>query len=142
MPYSILLADDSRVMRAMILRTLRLAGLPIGEVHEAADGRAALEAFQRHRVDLALIDINMPVMDGAELISRLRADERGAVLPILVVSTESSRTRVAELQRMGARFVHKPFTPEQLRDALRSIAGDHDHTGTGAGAARCGDADF
>lgn len=142
MTFDVLLADDSRVMRAMILRTLRLTRLPLGQVHEVGDGAAALEVCARHRLDVALIDINMPVLDGLEVVTRLRAQEAGRKLPILVISTESSSTRIAELQRLGAGFVHKPFTPEQLSRALREITGYDDEHGTGPGAAAGFGADF
>lgn len=142
MAFDILLADDSRVMRAMILRTLRLTGLPLGQVHEVGDGAAALAVCAEHPLDVALIDINMPIMDGLEVVTRVRGESYGADLPILVISTESSSTRIAELERLGAGFVHKPFTPEQLSRALRDITGyDHD-AGTGSGAQPGRDTDF
>jgi two-component system chemotaxis response regulator CheY len=129
-------------MRRMIRRTLELTGLPLGIVHEAGDGARALELFGHNHIDLALIDINMPVMDGATLITRLRAEPCGAALPILVISTESSRTRVAELEQLGARFVHKPFTPEQLSTAIRDLIGADDGPGSLEPARPCGDSDF
>lgn len=142
MAFDILLADDSRVMRAMILRTLRLTGLPLGRVHEVGDGAAALDVCATNPLDVALIDINMPVLDGLEVVTRLRSEERGRRLPILVISTESSSTRIAELQRLGAGFVHKPFTPEQLSRALRDVTGYDDEFGSGSGFAPGSDTDF
>ena len=144
MAFDILLADDSRVMRAMILRTLRLTGLPLGRIHEVGDGTAALEVYAQHRLDVALIDINMPGLDGLEVVSRVRAQEaeRGGALPILVISTESSSTRIAELERLGAGFVHKPFTPEQLSRALCDLTGYDHESGSQPGPALGRGADF
>ena len=123
MHFNILVVDDSAVMRAMIVRTLRLSGLPLGEVHEAADGEAALERLRRSWVDLVLLDINMPVMGGEEVVDHLRADPETADLKIIVVSTERSDSRIERLAAKGAAFVQKPFTPETLRDAILRITG-------------------
>lgn len=123
MSFNVLVVDDSAVMRSIIIRTLRLSGLQIGEVHEAENGAAALEVLESNWVDLALVDINMPVMTGDELIDRVRANPDTEDLPVVVVSTESSDARVEMLQHKGAEFVHKPFTPEILREAITSMTG-------------------
>ena len=123
MHFNILVVDDSAVMRAMIVRTLRLSGLPLGELHEAADGEAALARLRVSWVDLLLLDINMPIMNGEQVIEHLRADPETADLKIIVVSTEGSDTRVGRLAEQGVAFVHKPFTPEQLRDTVLRVTG-------------------
>jgi len=124
---NVLVVDDSAVMRAMIVRTLKMSGLAIGEVHEAADGREGLEALDRHWIDLVLVDINMPVMNGEEMIAAVRARAEWADLPIIVVSTEGSRTRIDRLQRQGSRFIHKPFSPERVREVIAEMTGvSHD----------------
>ena len=123
MHFNILVVDDSAVMRAMIVRTLRLSGLPLGEVHEAADGEAALERLRRSWVDLVLLDINMPVMGGEEVVDHLRADPETADLKVIVVSTERSDARIERLAAKGVAFVPKPFTPECLRDAILRATG-------------------
>jgi len=71
-----------------------------------------------HWIDLALVDINMPVMDGGEMIERLRQNPATADLPVIIVSTEGSETRKEVLLQKGVGFVHKPFTPESLREAI------------------------
>ncbi len=119
MSVEILVVDDSSVMRAMIIRTLRMVDLPLGEIHQAANGREGLDLLAAHPVDLVMVDINMPVMGGEEMIERMRAEPELAALPVLVVSTESSETRISELAEKGVHFVHKPFSPEVVRDALR-----------------------
>ena len=68
MSLNVLVVDDSAVMRAMIIKTLRLSGLPLGEVHEAANGQEGLGTLDEHWIDLVLVDINMPVMNGEEMI--------------------------------------------------------------------------
>ena len=97
MSLNLLIVDDSAVMRAMILKTLRMAGLPLGEVHQAANGAEGLAQLQEHWIDLCLVDINMPVMDGEQMIRAVRDDRDLADLPIIVISTESSQTRISRL---------------------------------------------
>ena len=116
-----LVVDDSAVMRTMIIKTLRLSELPVLAVHQAANGEEGLRVLGEERVDLALVDINMPVMDGEEMTRRLRLAPATAGLPVIVVSTESSEARMQALLAQGVRFVRKPFTPEELRDAVEAV---------------------
>jgi two-component system chemotaxis response regulator CheY len=126
MTHDLLIVDDSVVMRKMLIRSLEMSGLSIDIVHEAGDGLEALRILASHEVDLVLVDINMPGMSGDELIDRIRADARTAALPIVVVSTERSSTRVESFARRGAGYVAKPFTPEQLRGVVLSALGAPD----------------
>lgn len=123
MALNVLVVDDSSVMRKMIIRTLKLSGLPIGQVHEAGNGQEGLEQMDRHWIDLALVDLNMPVMTGEEMIDRLRENHVTADVPVVVVSTDGSETRLARIRPKVAGFVHKPFTPEQLGAAITEVVG-------------------
>jgi two-component system chemotaxis response regulator CheY len=133
MALNILVVDDSSVMRAMIIKTLRLSQLPLGEVLEAPNGQEALKVLDSKWIDLALVDINMPVMDGEEMISRLRQNPVTEDLPVIIISTEGSETRKEVLMQKGARFVHKPFTPETLRDTILKTLGGLDEQKAGDG---------
>ena len=133
MALNILVVDDSSVMRAIIIKTLHLSQLPMGEVHEASNGQEALKVLDGNWIDLALVDINMPVMDGEEMIDRLRQNPATSDLPVIIVSTEGSESRKEVLMRKGARFVHKPFTPETLRDAILRTLGGLDEQKAGDG---------
>jgi len=124
MPLSILIVDDSAVMRAMVVRTLQMTDISLGEVFQAADGLEGLDVLTRHEIDLAIVDINMPVMDGEEMIRRARQDPATAGVPIMVISTEGSSTRISRLIQRGVRFVHKPFTPEIVCDVVAELAGE------------------
>lgn len=123
MALNVLVVDDSAVMRAIIIKTLRLAGVPLGEVHEAADGREALEALNKNWVDLMFLDLNMPVMSGEEMIRDIRSREELSDLPIIIVSTEGSRTRIERLEGQGMYFIHKPFSPEAFCEAVEKTTG-------------------
>jgi two-component system chemotaxis response regulator CheY len=92
--------------------------LDLGEIHQAANGQEALEILENNWVDLMFLDINMPVMNGEEVIERVRENPLWAELPIIIVSTEGSVTRVEHLMSLGARFVHKPYTPEAIRNTV------------------------
>lgn len=124
MSLNVLIVDDSAVMRTMVLRTLQMIDVPLANVHQAADGSEGLAALSEHPIDLAIVDINMPVMDGEEMISRARENPRTAHIPIMVISTEGSQTRISRLIQRGVRFVHKPFTPEILSGVVAELAGE------------------
>ncbi len=142
MALNILVVDDSSVMRAIIIKTLHLSQLPLGEVHQAANGQEALKVLDGNWVDLALVDINMPVMDGEEMINRLRQNPATSDLPVIIVSTEGSESRKEVLMQKGARFVHKPFTPETLRDAILRTLGGLDEQKAGERTVQGGNPDF
>lgn len=121
MALNVLIVDDSAVMRTMVLKVLKMSGVPLGEVYEAADGKQGLDTLDRNWVDLVIVDINMPVMTGVEMIEHVRANPSLHDLPIVVVSTEGSESRIGRLAEQGVRFVHKPFTPEILKAAVTEL---------------------
>jgi two-component system chemotaxis response regulator CheY len=123
MALNVLVVDDSAVMRAMVIKTLKMIGLPIGELHQAADGAQGLSVLEQHWVDLVLVDLNMPVLNGEEMIARLRANPEFKDLPVVVVSTEGSATRIERLEQHDVTFVHKPFAPETIREVIKQITG-------------------
>lgn len=124
MAVNILVVDDSGVMRSMVIKTLRLSGLQLGEIHQAGNGLEGLEALNQHWIDLVLADINMPEMNGEEMIDRIQENPELNNIPIIVVSTEGSKTRVDRLREKGVRFIHKPFSPEKIRDTIKDLLGD------------------
>jgi two-component system chemotaxis response regulator CheY len=123
MALNILIVDDSSVMRAMIQKTLAIAHIPTGEIVQAADGKEGLEKMSNHWIDLVFADINMPVMNGEEMIKNMKEDVEMKDIPIIVVSTEGSATRIKRLKRMGVHFIQKPFSPELLRDSVITLTG-------------------
>ncbi|HEY0992196.1 MAG TPA: response regulator [Kofleriaceae bacterium] len=123
MVLNVIVVDDSALMRLVISRALRMLGLPIGRIDEAGDGVAALAALRAREFDLAIVDINMPHMNGIELIELIGRDAELAQLPIVVVSTESSKARLAELRNRAIRFLRKPFDPERMLEAVVGALG-------------------
>jgi len=127
---NILIVDDSGVMRAMILKTLRMAGVPLGDIHQAGNGKEGLDILADQWIDLAIVDINMPVMSGEEMIDRMKEDPEMKEVPVIVISTEGSKVRIERFAQMGVSFIHKPFTAEIVRDTInRSLGlGDDDES--------------
>lgn len=125
MALNVLVVDDSDVIRRMILKTLRLAEVSLGTTFEAANGKEALEIIDSNWIDLVLADINMPIMDGLEMLRRLRASNVHVEIPVIVVTTEGSSERIAEIQAAGVTaYVRKPFTPETIRNVVDSVTRD------------------
>lgn len=121
---SALIVDDSSVMRKIVERALRQAGLTIANVFEASSGVEALDVLREHTVDLILSDINMPVMDGLELLRQLRAQDLAADVPVVMITTESSEEHVREAILAGAQgYIRKPFTAEQVKDRVLPLIG-------------------
>jgi len=114
-----LIVDDSSVMRKIVERALRQAGLDLGEVHEAGSGAEGIEVLRARSVDLILSDINMPSMDGLEFLRQIRAQNLAAGVPVVMITTESSEEHVRQAIQAGARgYIRKPFTPEQVKERV------------------------
>lgn len=123
MEISVLIVDDSSVMRSMITKTMKMTGLPIGEIHQATNGQEGLDVLQNNWVDLVIADINMPVMNGEEMIEKIKGNVDTRDIPVIVVSTEGSKKRIDRIEEKGVVFIHKPFTPEIIRDKVQDITG-------------------
>lgn len=125
MSYRILIVDDSPGMRAVLRRVIDLAGVPVETCQTACNGRAALETLRRERVDLILSDINMPEMNGEELLAELKKDEALREIPVLVISTDATSIRMQRMLKLGAAgYVIKPFQPETLRSEVERVLGE------------------
>lgn len=130
MAYRILVVDDSSPMRAVIIKTIKAAGYAEAEFREAGNGREALEQVRDDWLDIIVTDYNMPDMDGMELLATLKQDNLLSTVPVLVVTTEGSRSRVEEFIEKGAAgYIKKPFTPEEIREQLVLILGEADDAG-------------
>lgn len=122
MPYNILIVDDSETVRAVIARTMEMAGVPVRTLHEAENGQVALDILRREWIDLVFTDINMPVMSGVEMIAQMQQDDLLGTVPVVVVSTEGSKTRIEDLKEKGVRaYIRKPFTPEKVKQIVDEL---------------------
>jgi two-component system, chemotaxis family, chemotaxis protein CheY len=119
-----LIVDDSLVMRKIVERALRQAGISLGEVLEASSGIEALKLLRHRRVDLILSDINMPNMDGLEFLRQLREQNLVPGVPVVMITTESSEEHVRNAIAAGAQgYIRKPFTPDQVKDRILPLFG-------------------
>lgn len=112
-----LIVDDSSVMRKIVERSLRQAGIDLAQVREAGNGAEALAILGEDSVDLILCDINMPVMDGLEFVRQLQAMDAAKRAPVVMITTEGSESHVVQALSLGARgYIRKPFTPDQVKE--------------------------
>jgi len=112
-----LIVDDSSVMRKIVERSLRQAGIELKQVLEASNGAEALAAVKENSIDLILCDINMPVMDGLEFIKQLARVDKAKGVPVVMITTESSEAHVVQALSSGAKgYIRKPFTPDQVKE--------------------------
>lgn len=116
---SALIVDDSSVMRKIVERSLRQAGITLTQVFEAGNGAEALAVLADNRVGLILCDINMPVMDGLEFVKQLSGVPNAKNIPVVMITTEGSEAHVVQALSSGARgYIRKPFTPEQVKEQV------------------------
>lgn len=134
MGHRILIIDDSKAMREMIARTLSMSNVAIDEVRQAENGRQALELLRQALPDIAILDLNMPEMDGEEFLAEVRSTPLYRQLPVVVVSTETNERRIRRLRLMGAEFVRKPFKPRDFCEAMNRAVMHGDCAGSAPGA--------
>lgn len=122
MALDILIVDDSAAIRKILQRVLRQADIPIGNVYEAGDGQLALDALASQPVGLILSDINMPNMDGLQLLSHIKAKAEWRNVPVVMITTEGGEAKVREAVQLGAAgYVRKPFTADQIKEKLMGL---------------------
>lgn len=121
----ILIVDDSKISRMFIARAVGLAGFDDKHIHEAENGKVALDFVLSNPVDIVFLDLNMPVMDGEEFLRHIRASEGLADLPVILVSAQCSGARLRKLNGLGVGdALPKPVEPETLRDRVLAALGE------------------
>ena len=117
-----LIVDDSSVVRKIVERSLRQAGITLTKVLEAGNGAEGLSTLADNKVDLILCDINMPVMDGLEFVKSLGNVPNAKGVPVVMITTEGSEAHVVQALSNGARgYIRKPFTPDQVKEQVIPI---------------------
>src|SRR5258708_2370409 len=112
-------------MRKIVERSLRQAGLDLGDVLEAGNGAEAMAEVNKGKFDLILSDINMPAMDGLEFLKNLANVESAKGTPVVMITTKGSEARVVEALSVGAKgYIRKPFTPEQVKERVLPLLRD------------------
>lgn len=124
MSFNVLIVDDSNSMRAVIKKIVTISGFKMDQCWEAGNGRAAMDILSKNWVDVIISDINMPEMNGLELLDQLRKNETLKEIPVIMITTEGSADRMQEAFSRGAKgFVKKPFLPEDIKKILYSVIG-------------------
>ncbi|RLB11622.1 MAG: response regulator [Deltaproteobacteria bacterium] len=122
MTMKLLIVDDSATMRKIIMRGIRQSGFKVDEFFEAGNGKEALEVIESNNVDIVLTDVNMPEMNGLELLEKLRSSSNTQDLPVIMITTEGAESIVEKAKQLGLNgFIRKPFTPEAIGSTLSSI---------------------
>lgn len=122
MAMDVLIVDDSAAIRKILQRVLRQTEMPIGTIHEAGDGIEALALLEKQTVGLILSDINMPNMDGLEMLGKIKSNDAYKAVPVIMITTEGNQNKVMEAVALGAAgYVRKPFTTEQIKEKLTGI---------------------
>lgn len=116
----ILIVDDFSTMRRIIKNLLRDLGF--NNTVEADDGLTAIPVLQAGGIDFLITDWNMPGMQGIDLLKKVRADEKLASLPVLMVTAETKREQIIEAAQAGVNgYIVKPFTAATLKDKIEKI---------------------
>lgn len=121
MSKTVLVIDDSSTMRGATVRVLKDAGY---STLEAADGLLALQVCEREKNNIKLIicDVNMPNMDGLTFLAKLKETPYGRFMPVIMLTTESQKTKIEEGRALGARaWIVKPFNEQQLLDGVKRL---------------------
>ena len=122
-PLNVLIVDDSATMRALLYRVVGLADLPIGAIYQAPNGAEALKMLETHSIQAVFTDVNMPVMNGMELLREMADRDEWKDILRVIISTDGSRLRREEARELKVSlYVEKPFRPEVVRDVLCQIA--------------------
>jgi two-component system chemotaxis response regulator CheY len=122
MESNVLVVDDSAAIRKILQRVLRQTGMIIGEIYDAGDGQEALEVLKTKEIGLVLSDINMPKMDGLQLLAAMKNTPPWRDIPVVMITTEGGETKVGEAVKLGAAgYVRKPFTADQIKEKLAGI---------------------
>jgi len=122
MELNVLVVDDSAAIRKIMQRVLRQTGLAIRTIYEAGDGQEALAVLGGEKLHLVLTDINMPKMDGLQLLAAIKAAPEWRDLPVVMITTEGGESKVSEAVRLGAAgYVRKPFTADHIKEKLTLI---------------------
>jgi len=120
--HNILLVDDSNVVKASLIRILSGSSLPVDQIFDAGDGIEALGILESNSVSLVITDINMPGMNGEELVERMRSDPAKQGIPIVVISTDGSAARIDRLKSLDIEaYLRKPFKADEVTAVLSEL---------------------
>jgi len=127
MAFNLLIVDDSSSMRTVVKKIVGLTGLQTNQILEADNGLKALDVLGGNWIDAVILDINMPEMNGLELLQRMSEEPLMKNIPVVMMTTDASEAHMKTAFELGAKgFIRKPFVPEELRKMLLEVLGFDD----------------
>ena len=124
MSFNLLIVDDSNSMRAVIKKIVTISGFKMDKCLEANNGKEAMDLLSTNWIDIIISDINMPEVNGLELLDQLKKNDTLKEIPVIMITTEGSSERMKEAFERGAKgFVKKPFLPEEIKKVLYQVIG-------------------
>lgn len=127
MAYNFLVVDDSAIIRSVVSKCLTMSGLEIGDIFEASNGRVALDLLDDNWVDVVFADLNMPEMDGREMIQEMAENKMIESIPVVVISSERNEDVLDWLKSVGVYdFINKPFKPEKMKRVVERLLGSQE----------------
>jgi len=124
MKINVLIVEDNDIMRVVLKKTvLSVEDIEVNNIYEAENGKEGIEKLKKHDVDLMLVDIYMPIMDGLDMLDRVYDDPDFEDIPAIVLSTENDEERIDAILRKGLCFVPKPLTHVLLKDQIMKMLG-------------------
>ena len=125
MSYNVLVVDDSQIVRSVVKKTIGMSGIEVATIFEAGNGKEALEILNREWVDIVFADLNMPEMNGVELVEKMSEDSMLVSTPVVIISSEQRQAKIDALKARGIRaYMKKPFRPEGFKDIVCDILGE------------------
>jgi len=123
----VLIADDSALARAFMIRCIQISGIPDCEFFEAANGLEVIEQLKESVPDLLITDINMPKCNGIDLVKRVKANPKLSEIPVVVMTSAGNVEQRYELEKLGVTSIlSKPFTPPDVMKIAGSLLGNND----------------
>ena len=124
MKRNILVVEDDFILRMVVKRSLKRSDLSIGAIFEAGNGREALGLLKKNDINLLVTDINMPVMDGMEMLDRMHKIPLLSHIPVIVISAENSAERIRIFESRGYVFMRKPLSLEAMNKEIKKLDDD------------------
>ncbi len=138
MNYDILVVDDSKAALFLFKKIIGLSGAPVNKLLTAENGLNAIEVLKKNKVDLIMTDINMPEMDGFELLEYLKKDDMFKEIPVIVITTEGRGKYIDKAKELGAvNYLKKPFQPEQVKRLILEALEVEEDEGNITGSEEC-----
>ena len=125
MSYNVLIVDDSSIVRSVVKKSINMSGIDVSSVFEAGNGKEALDVLNKEWIDIVFADLNMPEMNGIELVEKMSEDAMLVSTPVVIISSEQRQPKIDALKERGIRaYMKKPFRPEGFKDIVCNILGE------------------